>query len=1157
MFLFRSFLPLHNPIGFGATDFIELELAALLVLLILAHTALGGWARRLAAHTGRAMVALGILAIALRLALFAQSPVPTANGSDEFSHLLAADTLRHFRLANPPHPLARFFETTFVLQEPTYSSIFPIGQAIALALGRLLFGLPWAGVLLSAGALCGLCYWMLRGWISPGWAFAGGLLAVIQFGPLRYWMNTYWGGAVSAVGGCLVFGALPRLRERGRIRDAILLGIGIGIQLLTRPFECVLLVLAVMLFFLPDLRRPADWRKLARVTAVAALSILPAAGLTLLQNEQVTGSWLTLPYMLSRYEYGVPTTFTLQPLPVPHRELTAGQQLNYEEQSATHGFGAETLGSYLARLGGRARFYRFFFLPPLYLVLPFFLTRVRRWRYGWVALALAIFSLGTNFYPYFYPHYIAAATCLFLLAAVSGLETLSRITIRGVTVGREAAALILILCAAQFLFWYGFHLFANTNASQAMLDYDSWDDVNHGDPLGRIAVNDRLTHAPGKQLVFVRYWPRHRFQEWVHNAADIDRAQVVWALDRGADEDEKLRRYYPDRTAWLLEPDAHPPRLSSYQQESLPENVAAPAPKQPREKPSPGDERHPIAAGTIVVVRVFLLCVLWPLAAAASEHWVRFTSGPIEVYSSAGSKDGRETLVKFEEFRHALGLVLGDDNLQLPVPVRILLFKTGAPETAEPVVRGRDQYNVVLTAGQAIPDAVFARLTQLFLDTNTARMPERIERGLISLFSTIQVSGIRITVGEPPRHPDLDWARVHLLIVSPEYYGKLRVLTYNLRKGVDEDAAFRNALGKTPEQIELEAQKHLAEGRFAATTMSSLPMSPTDFPERQVEPAAAQLAIADLLDGDRSRAIYRELIAQKERVPESWEGLGMLALRDRNSEEARKDFAAAMEAGAKSPECYMEYARLETDHAKALAALERAVKINPKLAEPHFLMAQHQTDAVKRIQELKLAAKLDARNMTYWETLAEAYLNDHDYPQAAQAWKSAEQAATTPGDRARMARKRLEVEEQRLDWEDAEKKRKADEEAREMERLKQQARAELHAAEARANQGQSPAAPNEKVVPWWEGPKAAGVARGMLKQVDCLGNRLRLVILDDDQKTVKLLVADPAQIAVLGGQGEMKLSCGAQGMRRVKVEYFPKPNAKLATKGEVATIEFQ
>jgi hypothetical protein len=582
--LFQSFLPLHNPIGFGASDFIELELAALLVLLIVAHAGLGAWARKLAARTGWCMLTLAILPIALRLAMLVQSPVPTPNGSDEFSHLLAADTLRHVRLANPPHPMRRYFETTFVLQEPTYSSIFPLGQAVALALGRLIFGLPWAGVLFSMAVLGALCYWMLRAWTTPGWALVGGLLAVIQFGPLRYWMNTYWGGAVSAVAGCLVFGSLPRLRERGRTRDAVFLGIGIGMQLLTRPFECVLLVAAAILFFLPALRGPREWRTLARVAAVVTLAILPAAGLTLLQNKQVTGSWTTLPYMLSRYQYGVPTTFTMQPNPEPHRELTASQRLNYEEQAATHGTGMETPGRYVERLASRTRFYRFFFLPPLYLALPFFLLSLREWRFLWAALALAAFGLGTNFYPYFYPHYIAAATCLFVLVSVVGLERLGRVTIGGHAAGKEAAQVLVLLCAAQFLFWYGFHLFAKTNASIAMLQYDAWDDVNHGDPEGRIAVRGRLAQAPGKQLVFVRYWPQHRFQEWIQNAADIDKAPVVWALDRGAAENETLRHYYADRTVWLLEPDARPPKLAPYQQEPAPEPEPA---KEKREKPSP------------------------------------------------------------------------------------------------------------------------------------------------------------------------------------------------------------------------------------------------------------------------------------------------------------------------------------------------------------------------------------------------------------------------------------------------------------------------------------------------------------------------------------------------------------------------------------------
>src|ERR1035438_5015511 len=74
-----------------------------------------------------------------------------------------------------------------------------------------------------------------------------------------------------------------------------------------------------------------------------------------------------------------------------------------------------------------------------------------------------------------------------------------------------------------------------------------------------IFVKRELDQIPGKLLVFVRYYPQHIFQEeWVYNAADIDGARVVWARDLGADEDQKLLRYYPDRTPLLLEPDFRP-----------------------------------------------------------------------------------------------------------------------------------------------------------------------------------------------------------------------------------------------------------------------------------------------------------------------------------------------------------------------------------------------------------------------------------------------------------------------------------------------------------------------------------------------------------------------------------------------------------------------
>jgi hypothetical protein len=575
---FGALLQGRNPIGFGPGDFAEIGLAVLVVAFWFGWPWLEPFGRKLVQRPAWCAALLFGLVIALRLALLPLHPVPTPAGADDFSYLLLGDTLAHFRLTNPTHPMHEFFETTFVLQTPTYSSIYPLGPAIMLALGQLVFGLPWAGVVLSVAAFCALCFWMLRGWTTPGWAFLGGLLAVWQFGPLNMWMNCYWGGAVSASAGCLVFGALPRLRERFRARDAVLLGLGLGVQLLSRPFESLFLGVSVVLFFLGSRRigasrvatnsKPESSRArqqaIFRAFWIAILALLPAAALLLLHNQAVTGSWMTLPYMASRYLYGVPTTFTFQPNAVPHSHLTAAQQLYYEGQAAVHGDG-DSPGKYVARLVSRAGFYRFFLLPPLWAVVPFFLLLLREFRFIWVLATILLFALGTNFYPYFFPHYIAAITCLFVLVAVLGLERLSRAGLRGVAAGRRAAQSIVFLCAAHFLFWYGIHLFGGEDTLNRLTSYETAAAINFGDPGERIAMNRQLAEAPGRQLVFVRYYSTHEYHEWIHNSADIDQQRVVWALELTPAENAKLRRYYPDRTVWLLEPDATPPRLSRYQ----------------------------------------------------------------------------------------------------------------------------------------------------------------------------------------------------------------------------------------------------------------------------------------------------------------------------------------------------------------------------------------------------------------------------------------------------------------------------------------------------------------------------------------------------------------------------------------------------------------
>ena len=221
------------------------------------------YAARLAEQPVWCMLLLAVLPVALRLLLLPRHPVPSPDIYDEFSHLLVADTLRHFRLANPAHPLHQFFETFFVLQQPTYSSIYPLGQGAAAG-ARLdaSSALPGPASCCPVAALCALCYWMLRGWTTSRMGAAGRRARGHGIRPAQPVDEQLLGRrAARRPAGCLVFGALPRLRRGGSMRDAALLGAGLAIHLLTRPYESIFLALCVLLFLLPA------WQALAKPAA--------------------------------------------------------------------------------------------------------------------------------------------------------------------------------------------------------------------------------------------------------------------------------------------------------------------------------------------------------------------------------------------------------------------------------------------------------------------------------------------------------------------------------------------------------------------------------------------------------------------------------------------------------------------------------------------------------------------------------------------------------------------------------------------------------------------------------------------------------------------------------------------------------------------------
>jgi len=107
----------------------------------------------------------------------------------------------------------------------------------------------------------------------------------------------------------------------------------------------------------------------------------------------------------------------------------------------------------------------------------------------------------------------------------------------------------------------------------------TWDS-EHFQNLDRAKALAHLEALPGDQLVIVRYNQYHSSNnEWVYNRADIDTAKIVWARDMGDSGNAELIRYFPQRRAWIAEPDLAPPRLSPYPgpagQQTLPPSVGA------------------------------------------------------------------------------------------------------------------------------------------------------------------------------------------------------------------------------------------------------------------------------------------------------------------------------------------------------------------------------------------------------------------------------------------------------------------------------------------------------------------------------------------------------------------------------------------------------
>lgn len=513
--------------------------------------------KQFARKKGRTVVTIVFLSLGLRAALLPFVPIPEPEVHDEYSYLLQAATFASGRLTNPTPAGWTHFETFHVNMVPTYQSMYPPVQALFLAGAEVLHFHPWWGVWFSIGLMCGAVCWMLQGWVPPQWALLGGLFCVIRFSTFSYWINSYFGGAVAAAGGALVFGALPRLKQGWKPRYSIIFAIGLGLMANTRAYEGFVFsipgIIALLWWFF-SAHKHQKARLAALIPGVAVL-LLIAVGMGY-YNWRNTGNPLLLPYVVNQRQYHITKPFIWQaqyPIPNYRHKVMRTFYIFHELPDYLN---RRNPGFYWDNVCLKFEVYYDFFVWPLLIPFTFALwamMKSRKMRLIPITLLVTLAGLLLEQWP---PegHYAAPILAVVTVAALYALRLIWTWKPRQTQLGPMLVRSIVILMLAWSLVETGrmmYDPYDLQNLEQLKGPVHSiWTPVN----FERSRIQAQLEHSAGQHIIFVHFQAREiPGVFWIFNDPDIAHSKIIWAYDMGEEANQELIRLYPNRHLWIVD----------------------------------------------------------------------------------------------------------------------------------------------------------------------------------------------------------------------------------------------------------------------------------------------------------------------------------------------------------------------------------------------------------------------------------------------------------------------------------------------------------------------------------------------------------------------------------------------------------------------------
>ncbi len=589
-----------------------------------------------------------------------------------------------------------------------------------------------------------------------------------------------------------------------------------------------------------------------------------------------------------------------------------------------------------------------------------------------------------------------------------------------------------------------------------------------------------------------------------------------------------------------------------------------------------------------------LLAVALP--AFGADQWVRLTTPHFELYTTAGEKSGRQTILYFEQVRSFFTQVAPVTGVT-EFPVRIIVFKSEKqykPYAWNEVAfayfaSSKDRNYIVMQDAEPdhLPTAIHEYM-HLIVHQSKLKLPLWLNEGWADVYSTLKPLGAKTTIGEliPGHLQELQqekwlsfealtsvdekspaynerkragifyaesWALVHMLYLAPDYKAKFPDFVNAMLKGKNVNDAAQLAYGKSSAQVEADFKSYLTRNQiFGAIFPVKLTKSEEEAQASGVSAFDADLALADLLatinKRDQAQAAYEQIAKLNPDKPEVPQSLGYLAWQHGDNDGARQYFEKAFAAGDNDPQmCFhlssLERAANQPDD-KIIPPLERALKTRPDYIDARLDLGFVQLNA--RGFENALATFSQLRNLpsdraaAVFNAIAYAYTQTGDLVQARRNAVNARKYDHTDADTSR-----TDDLIRFLDAREAAVKRNA---------TQQVATAEPDSSE-RPSLRRTPMADSAvaAVPPREKRERVEGTA----KNFDCSGKIARLSLLVG-QSTMTFALAEPDRIILKhDGNATFDFTCGPQKPLPMTIEYVPAENATAqGIAGAVRQIEF-